>query len=163
MKKTLLLALIPLLSGCGLLFVNGPPSGWQEIQDPDHLEMISITQPCTNSRALVFVDGGLAVLNVIGGVQALTVGVDGFDEDQAKDWAAFSFVWAGVETVAALSGNGRISNCRAFNARVLELREGSSSNLTSHEWLDELSPPPDLGVAAFDPVFGLPFNLADGS
>ena len=158
MKKTLLLALIPLLSGCGLLFVNGPPSGWQEIQDPDQLEMISITQPCTNSRALAFVDGGLAVLNVIGGVQALTVGVDGFDEDQAKDWAAFSFVWAGVETVAALSGNGRISNCRAFNARVLELREGSSSNLTSYEWLDELFPLPDLGVTGLDPVFGVPIN-----
>ena len=69
MKKTLLLALIPLLSGCGLLFVNGPPSNWQEIQDPDQLETMAITQPCTNSRALVFVDGGLAVLNVIGGVQ----------------------------------------------------------------------------------------------
>ena len=158
MKKTLLLALIPLLSGCGLLFVNGPPSGWQEIQDPDQLETMAITQSCTNSRALVFVDGGLAVLNVIGGVQALTVGVDGFDEDQAKDWAAFSFVWAGVETAAAIVGNGRISNCRAWRARVLELREGSSSNLTSYEWLDELFPLPDLGVTGLDPVFGVPIN-----
>ena len=156
MKKTLLLALIPLLSGCGLLFVNGPPSGWQEIQDPDQLEIMAITQPCTNSRALVFVDGGLAVLNVIGGVQALTSGVDGFDEDQAKDWAAFSFVWAGVETLAALGGNGRISNCRAFNARLVQERRGDEQ--ASHEWLNELFPLPDLGVTGLDPVFGVPIN-----
>ena len=158
MKKTLLFALVPFLSGCGLLFVNGPPSGWQEIQDPDQLETMAITQSCTNSRALVFVDGGLAVLSVIGGVQALTTGIDGFDENQEKDYAAFSFVWAGVETAAAIVGNGRISNCRAFNARVLELREGSSSNLTSYEWLDELFPLPDLGVTGLDPVFGVPVN-----
>ncbi len=151
MKKTLLLALIPLLSGCGLLFVNGPPSGWQDSAYPVH-------QPCTNSRALAFVDGGLAVLSVIGGVQALTTGIDGFDENQEKDYAAFSFVWAGVETAAAIVGNGRISNCRAFNARVLELREGSSSNLTSYEWLDDLFPLPDLGVTGLDPVFGVPIN-----
>jgi len=158
MKKTLLLALVPLLSGCGFAFVKGPPSGWQEIQDVDALETRVLIQPCTNSRALVFVDGGLAVLSVIGGVQALTTGIDGFDENQEKDYAAFSFVWAGVETAAAIVGNGRISNCRAFNARVLELREGSSSNLTSYEWLDELFPLPDLGVTGLDPVFGVPIN-----
>ena len=156
MKKTLLLALIPLLSGCGLLFVNGPPSGWQEIQDPDQLEIMAITQPCTNSRALAFVDGGLAVLNVIGGVQVLTD--DYINEDEKKAYAAVSFVWAGVETLATIVGNGRISNCRAFNARVLELREGSSSNLTSYEWLDDLFPLPDLGVTGLDPVFGVPIN-----
>ena len=57
MKKTLLLALIPLLSGCGLLFVNGPPSGWQEIQDPDQLETMRITQPCTTSKGILLLDG----------------------------------------------------------------------------------------------------------
>ena len=158
MKRTLLLALIPLLSGCGLLFVNGPPSNWQEMQDPDQLETMAITQPCTNSRALVFVDGGLAVLHVIGGVQGLTSGVDGFDEDQAKGWAAVSFVWAGVDAVAAIVGNGRISNCRAFNARVLELRRGGASSVASYEWLDDLFPLPDLGVTGLDPVFGVPIN-----
>ena len=56
MKKTLLLALIPLLSGCGLLFVNGPPSGWQEIQDPDQLETMAITQPCTTGKSVLLLD-----------------------------------------------------------------------------------------------------------
>jgi hypothetical protein len=47
--------------------------------------------------------------------------------------------------------------------RGLYLLRSDAVGQASHEWLDELSPPPDLGVAAFDPVFGLPFNLADGN
>ena len=65
MKKTLLLALVPLLSGCGFAFVKGPPSGWQEIQDVDALGTRVLIQPCTSSRTLVWVDaiagvGGVA-------------------------------------------------------------------------------------------------------
>ena len=43
MKRTLLFVLVPFLSGCGLVFVNGPPSGWQEIQDVDALETRALT------------------------------------------------------------------------------------------------------------------------
>jgi len=60
--------------------------------------------------------------------------------------------------VGAIVGLTKVNDCRAFNARLLELREGSSSNLTSYEWLDDLFPLPDLGVTGLDPVFGFPIN-----
>ena len=56
MKKTLLLALVPFLSGCGLILVNGPPSGWQDIQDQDQLETMAITQPCTTGKSVLLLD-----------------------------------------------------------------------------------------------------------
>ena len=61
MKRILLLAVVPFLLGCGLVFVNGPPSGWQEIQDVDALETRALTQPCTSSRTLVWVDAFMGV------------------------------------------------------------------------------------------------------
>ena len=39
-----ILLLVPFLSGCGLVFVKGPPVGWQEIEDADELEISAITQ-----------------------------------------------------------------------------------------------------------------------
>ena len=60
--------------------------------------------------------------------------------------------------IGAIVGLNKVNDCRAFNARLMELGQGGASSLTSHEWLDELSPPPDLGVTAFDPVFGLPIK-----
>jgi hypothetical protein len=64
-RKLLALALVPFLSGCGLVFVNGPASGWQEIQDVDTLERMAVFSPCTSSRTLVWVDGVIAVAGVI--------------------------------------------------------------------------------------------------
>ena len=52
--------------------------------------------------------------------------------------------------VGAIVGLTKVNDCRAFNARLMELGQGGASSLTSHEWLDELSPPPGLGVTAFD-------------
>ena len=60
--------------------------------------------------------------------------------------------------IGAIVGLNKTNDCRAFNARLLELRRSDAVGQASHEWLDELSPPPDLGVAAFDPVFGLPIK-----
>jgi hypothetical protein len=60
--------------------------------------------------------------------------------------------------IGAIVGLNKVNGCRAFNARLMELGQGGASSLTSHEWLDELSPPPGLGVTAFDPVFGLPIK-----
>ena len=150
MKKTLLLALIPLLSGCGLLFVNGPPSGWQEIQDPDQLETMAITQPCTTGKGVLLLDGLVGGMYVVYGVAAGT--------SDYTAWGLGLLGFAAPFLAGAGVGNQKVNNCRAFNARVLELREGSSSNLTSYEWLDELFPLPDLGVTGFDPVFGVPIK-----
>jgi len=153
MKKTLLLALIPLLSGCGLLFVNGPPSGWQEIQDPDHLEMIRNTQPCTG-----YARYPLLLLDLVGGFTFVAGAIQGIEGSHGPSdhllLAALGTPYLAGAVMNVKKGN----DCRAFNARVLELREGSSSNLTSYEWLDELFPLPDLGVTGLDPVFGVPIN-----
>ena len=156
MKKTLLLALVPFLSGCGLILVNGPPSGWQDIQDQDQLETMAITQPCTTGKRALLLD-------VTGTVfYGTTWGV--FVSDQSDPMPLSERIMpellipVGAHLFSALKGNQRVNDCWAFNARVLELRRGGASSLTSHEWLDELFPLRDLGVTAFDPVFGLPIK-----
>ena len=152
MKKTLLLALIPLLSGCGFAFVQGPPSGWQEIQDVDALVTRALIQPCTSSRTLVWVDA----IAGVGGVASMFES-DGHTVDAYVEKLGFGLMGL-AGGVGAIVGLTKVNDCRAFNARLLELREGSSSNLTSYEWLDELFPLPDLGVTGLDPVFGVPIN-----
>ena len=156
MKKTLLaLALVAFLSGCGLTFVQGPLSGWQEAQDVDVLTRMSLLQPCTSSRTLVGVD----VLPIAVGVAANLdpggrTGVR--SDDILRIIGTGSLILGGG--IGAIVGLNKVNDCRAFNARLMELGQGGASSLTSHEWLDELSPPPGLGVTAFDPVFGLPIK-----
>ena len=156
MKKTLLLALIPFLSGCGFAFVKGPPSGWQEIQDVDALETRVLIQPCTSSRTLVWVDA----IAGVGGVASmfeyeLTAHGGSVDEILGKLGYGVMGLAGGV---GAIMGLTKVNDCRAFNARVLELRRGGASSVASYEWLDELFPLPDLGVTGLDPVFGVPIN-----
>jgi hypothetical protein len=168
MKKILLLAVVPFLSGCGLVFVNGPPSGWQEIQDVDALATRAITQPCTSSRTLVWVDAVVGVVSV-GNLFAYeqtpssNYGYTLTDEIEGGIAKIFHGVMGLAAGIGAIVGLNKTNDCRAFNARLLELRRSDAVGQASHEWLDELSPPPDLGVAAFDPVFGLPLNLEDGN
>ena len=168
MKKTLLFALVPFLSGCGLVFVNGPPSGWQEIQDVDALTTIALNQPCTSSRTLVWVDAvmGVAWLGNLFAYEQTPSSQYGYtltDEIEAG-LAKTSYGVMGLAAgVGAIVGLNKTNDCRAFNAHLLEELRGNEQAEASYEWLDELSSPPDLGVAAFDPVFGLPFNLADGN
>jgi len=153
MNKTLLLALIPLLSGCGFAFVQGPPSGWQEIQDVDALGTRALIQPCTSSRTLVWVDA----IAGVGGVASMFEAEGSASVDEIVEKLGFGLMGL-AGGVGAIVGLTKVNDCRAFNARVLELREGSSSNLTSYEWLDDLFPLPDLGVTGLDPVFGVPIN-----
>ena len=61
-RKLLALALVPFLSGCGLVKVHGPPSGWQTIQDVDALETMVLTRPCTTGKGVLFLDGAAAAL-----------------------------------------------------------------------------------------------------
>ena len=51
-----ILFIVPFLSGCGLVFVKGPPTGWQGVEDADQLEISAIAQPCTTSKTLVWLD-----------------------------------------------------------------------------------------------------------
>ena len=167
MKKTLLFALVPFLSGCGLVFVKGPPSGWQEIQDVDALETRALTQPCTSSRTLVWVDAvtGVAWLGNLFAYETYSSGPSPTVTDEIEAGIAkISYGVMGLAAgVGAIVGLNKINDCRAFTARLLQERRGNEQAQASHEWLDELFPLPDLGVTAFDLVFGLPFNLADGN
>ena len=180
MKKTLLLALVPFLSGCGLLFVNGPPLGWQ---GAPALEAFALAQPCTNSETLPMIDAALATATGVFGIVWLFAS-DAFESDvpmilddpptgefaglvlpaQSKSEKDLMYrsiaalVWTPVQAVSAGKGTQKVNDCRAFNARLFELRQGGASSVASYEWLDELFPLPDLGVTGFDPVFGVPIN-----
>ncbi len=155
MKKTLLLALVPFLSGCGFAFVKGPPSGWQEIQDVDALETRVLIQPCTSSRTLVWVDAIAGVGGVASMFEYEVGGSGSVDESVGKLGYGLMGLAGGVGAIVGLT---KVNDCRAFNARVLELRRGGASSVASYEWLDELFPLPDLGVTGLDPVFGVPIN-----
>ena len=155
MKKTLLLALIPFLSGCGFAFVKGPPSGWQEIQDVDALGTRVLIQPCTSSRTLVWVDAIAGVGGVASMFEYEVGGSGSVDESVGKLGYGLMGLAGGVGAIVGLT---KVNDCRAFNARVLELRRGGASSVASYEWLDDLFPLPDLGVTGLDPVFGVPIN-----
>ena len=117
---------------------------------------MAITQPCTTGKSVLLLDvAGTVIYGTTWGV---------FVSDQSDPMPLAErlmlplLIPVGAHLFSALKGNQRVNDCRAFNARVLELREGRTSRLPSHEWLDELFPLPDLGVTALDPVFGVPIN-----
>ncbi len=155
MKKTLLLALVPFLSGCGLLFVNGPPSNWQEMQDADQLETMALTQPCTANKGILLLDAAVGGLYVLGGVAFLA---DQYGDQETRTAGAAGLGLGGLWLAAAGVGNQKVNECRTFNLHLLELRRSGTSSLTSYEWLDEVFPLPHLGVTGLDPVFGVPIN-----
>ena len=107
------LLMVPFFSACGLLFVEGPRSGWQGTQD---IETIALTQPCTPSKALIAVDGAIGGLSTLFGVANLTA------NEYDKGVTVSSFFWVGILGVSVYQGNKRVNDCRAFNARLAELR-----------------------------------------
>ena len=156
MRETLaILLIVPFLSGCGLLFVNGPPSGWQDIQDQDQLETMALTQPCTASKGILLLDAAMGGLYALGGAAFL---FDEYADQETRTAGAVGLGLGGLWVAAAGMGNQKVNECRTFNLHLLELRRSGASSLTSHEWLDELFPLPDLGVTGLDPVFGVPIN-----
>jgi len=160
MKRSLLFSLVPFLSACGLGIVHGPPSGWQAIQDVDALETMALTQPCTTSKGVLFLDWGAAALfGLLAGIAVDTsYPPSGKSDEVGLGMGAASLVVGGLYAFSALKGNGRVNDCRALNARLFEPRRGSLSSVVSYEWLDELFPLPDLGVTGFDPVFRVPMH-----
>ena len=177
-KKLLALALVPFLSGCGLIFVHGPAPGWQDASSGD-LTTMAASAPCSTGKFPIIGDviiGGFGAGIVIATLYDQTQHDPGFSispdgtrhslsgwGDSEKTVAVGGAVLAASYLLSAVLGNQKVNDCRAFNARLLQERRGNEQAEASYEWLDELSPLPDLGVTAFDPVFGLPFNLADGN
>ena len=157
-KKLLALALVPFLSGCGLVFVKGPPTGWQGVEDADQLEISAIRQPCTTSKSLVWLDGLGAAYYFTNAIFSISAASDPGAPSQTGTNAIVNAIAGAITTLATVRGNRKANDCRAFNARLLQERRGNEQAQASHEWLDGLFPLRDLGVTAFDPVFGLPIK-----
>ena len=142
-----ILLLVPFLSGCGLIVVKGPPVGWQEIEDVEELEVSAITQPCTTSRGLVWLDG-------IGSFLMITNAIFASNSASRPGGEAYgaNALGNGVGGVLAAVGAGvgiqKINECREFNAHLLELRRGNAVGQATYEWSDQFSPVPDFGVAS---------------
>jgi hypothetical protein len=150
------LLLVPFLSGCSLLFVNGAVSGW-ETANADDLSTLALTQPCTNSKTFPIIDGVLSGLNTVYGI-AIFSDKDQFEWDtdlNANFAGAMAFVWTGVLGYSAHKGNKKVNDCRAFGARLREQRRGGAVGQASDEWLDELFPIPDFRANALFPVRSL--------
>ena len=114
-----ILLIVPLLSGCGLIFVKGPPPGWQDAPD---LEAFALTQPCTESKTLVAIESVIgAAYTLVGGIGLVPLIGDG---DQPERVAfSMSFLSAGgAFGFSAYQGNKRVNNCRTFRASLAEQR-----------------------------------------
>ena len=156
MKKPLLgFVLFAFLSGCGLTFVQDPPYGWQETQDIDALTRMSLLHPCTSSRALVGLDVLAIALGVAGNLDPNAMGGTRSDE-------ALKYVFTGPLIlgggIGAIMGLNKANDCRAFNARLMELGGGDAVGQASYEWSDELFPIPDFRANALFPVRSLNLN-----
>ena len=60
--------------------------------------------------------------------------------------------------IGAIVGLNKVNDCRAFNARLMELGGGDAVGQASYEWLDELFPIPDFRANALFPVRSLNLN-----
>jgi len=150
MSATLaLLFIAPFFSACGLLFVEGPSSGWQGAQD---IETTELTQPCTQSKALIAVDGAIGGLSTLFGVANLTA------NEYDKGLTVSSFFWVGILGVSVYQGNKRVNDCRAFSANLAKQSRDGVLNHASDEWFNQYFPVPDLGTNTFDPVFDISTN-----
>ena len=143
-----ILLVVPFLSGCGLVFVNGPPTGWQEVEDADELEMLAITQPCTTSKTLVLLDGLASAWSISNAIYAADAASEPGSEYQTHTNALVNAITGAITAFGALRGNQKINDCRVFNARLLELRGGDAVGQATYNWLDEFSPIPDFGIAS---------------
>ncbi|MAM02937.1 MAG: hypothetical protein CMH51_05280 [Myxococcales bacterium] len=127
-RRTLwILMLIPLLAGCGFLFVDGPPVGWENVEDPSELEAVALMTPCTSGKTLIYMDAALAA------IYALGFSAVAFDDDWYYDAKTEGLLYTGLFSgtfgLAAVTGNRRINECAAFNAHVYQqLRNSAEGN-----------------------------------
>ena len=125
-----LLLLIPSLTGCGLLFVDGPPVGWKDVENPSELEAVALMAPCTNGKTLIYMDAAVAA------IYALTFGVIAADDDgynygvdEKAQLLAVAGISSGTFGFAAVKGNQRVNECKAFNAHVYQQLRNSAEGV----------------------------------
>jgi hypothetical protein len=137
MKKILMLATVLTLSGCGIAFVNGPPSGWRESQDDsDALRGMAVMQPCSTGKFPIIGDviiGGFGAGLVIAELYNQTQhdpgfvtypdgtrhSVSGWGETE-KTVAGFGAALAAPYLLSAVLGNRKVNDCKAFHEKLQE-------------------------------------------
>ena len=127
-RKTLwTLLLIPSLTGCGLLFVDGPPVGWENVEDPSELEAVALMTPCTSGKTLIYMDAATAAAYALG---FFAIAFDDYWYDNAKtEGLLYTGLFSGTFSLAAVTGNRRVNECAAFNAHVYQqLRNSAEGN-----------------------------------
>lgn len=149
------LLLLFVVSGCGLAFIDGPAAGWESSSD---LETIALTQPCTNSKGLVAVDGIVSALFLATGAAWTQndewdeYGFDVLTNSSKNENAAYSFAVGAIPLTGAIVGNKRVNECRQFNAKLLEQRRGNGrfsvtsadedNPITTTSWIESLGASP---------------------
>jgi hypothetical protein len=118
------LLLIPALTGCGFLFVDGPPVGWENVEDPSELEAVALMAPCSHSKTLIYMDAAVAAIYAIG------FSVVAFDNDWYYDAKTEGLLYTGLMggtfSLSAVTGNRRVNDCAAFNAHVYQSLRNST-------------------------------------
>ena len=139
MKKTLLFVLVPFLSGCGLLLVEGPAPNW-EFADARALQAMAISQPCTDSQVMPRIDLILSGANAIFGLgllltdaprkNALTSWITGDSwtkrNNQRNATGSGMLFWSSMQLWSWKKGGDKVNDCRAFNARLLQAGRGDA-------------------------------------
>ena len=120
-----LLVLIPSLTGCGFLFVDGPPVGWENVEDPSELEAVALMTPCTSGKTLIYMDAAMAAIHALYFLEA------DWDHGYRAQGLLYTGLFAGTFGLSAVTGNRRVNECAAFNAHVYQqLRNSAEGNDT---------------------------------
>jgi hypothetical protein len=82
--------------------------------------------------------------------------VDSNQYPAAVEYGVGYLAWSAVLTAGAVIGNGKVNQCRAFNARLVESRRGNAFGQATYNWLDEFSPAPDFGADPPDLPVSIP-------
>jgi len=126
MKKILIAPLAVALSGCGILFVAGPAPNW-ESADGRSLQNMAVSQPCTDSQVMPKIDGILAGLNLVSGAYLLaTDNGRGSRRAERNQTGYIGLGWSAIQALSSGIGKEKVNDCRAFNARMLELTSGNN-------------------------------------
>ena len=135
--------IVPLLSACSWVLVEGPPPGYERFN----------SVPCTIQKVLPTTDVALSALTTWMGLMVLfeedfPLGLSHDDFTLSKTGGAVTFLTAGV--LAGISGGigySRVTACREAQLEVAarnrgitaQNRDGSAQSL-EYNWLDQLFP-----------------------
>lgn len=99
-------------SGCGFIFVNGPPENHQKMEYFN----------CTESEVGPILDGIWAGLNAAG---ATTAAINPDEYENSGAIITSGLIWTGVSGAASIVGQNKVNDCRNAK-RALAERQGGN-------------------------------------